>query len=391
MKRLWTLLFALAALLAPVLCAQAEGDPVTAYMSISENRFDGPAEITVTVSVTNNGQAALPQPVSILDPDGEAVEGLGEPILGPGESVIWVGTWTVTRAQIDKGRILWFVRYAYTLEDGGIRFKTLGLARHIYGGAAESAPTPAPAPSPEPAAEYEAEYEAMKAAYGDLPGCVITTTEEFERILPIYEILARETAINPNLRPWVCEVTELIGGDRPASFTINAGSAEGVEPLHPVTFMGGLVGWVEEVREHESTVRTILYPGSEIPSLVNRGPETTVRTETGGDGAAVLVTGILPEDCGVEAGQRLMTWGGPFVDGIPIGTVTGSERDPQGAGLHFTLEPEADLSHLAYVIVLRHHPGENRTPTPAPTATAPEDGEGWATYTLITPAPEAGG
>ena len=505
MKR--TRIFCLIVIAAALAClaALADGGPLSAYLTISANRFDGPAEITVTVSVTNNGSQTLPLPV-ILDPDREPVADFGDPILGPGMTHVWIGTWTVTQEQIEAGEIIWYVRYVYTPDGGETQTVTLGLKRHIYG-AAGSAPTPAPTSTPAvwrdpllvlsnegggewrlslpwepeiltaelvhepveggpvpgeecyelivtpqepgfetlilalwqdgrvvrwldleimvdddlvasiglmelhpgadwpygepekgaagsvtPSPELVAAYEAAKAAFGELPGCVITTVEEYERILPIYEVLAQETAANAHLNPRICEVTGLDDDERPSSFTINAGSAEGVEPLQPVTFMGGLVGWVEEVREHESTVRTILAPGSEIPAVVYGGthPETTVRTETGGDGAALLVTGVLPEDCGVEAGQRLVTFNGPSVNGIPIGTVTGSERDPQGGGLRFTLELEADLSHLMYVIVLRYHPWENPSPTPAPTVNASDGADGWATFIVITPTPEAG-
>ena len=375
------------AVMFPVFAAQADGDPVRAAMTISADRFSGPAEITVKVSVTNHGRLPLPEPVTLYDPDGIQVEDFGRPILGPGETVTWTGTWTVTQRQIDAGAVIWYVRYAFYPENGEVQAKVVGLQRSI--GMAETVASSTPSPDP------AAEYEAMRAAYGELPGCVITTAEEFERILPLYEGLAREAANNPQLSPWVCDVTDLVGGERPVSFTISAGSAEGVELLHPVVFMGGLVGWVEEVREHDATVRTILAPGSEIPAgaRVNRDAvETTVRTETDGDGAAVLVTDILPEDCEIRTGWVFGTSGDFPVLGIPIGTVTGSERDPQGNGLRFILKPVAYLRRLSYVIVLRYHPGDSPTPSPSPAPTpSMRDGtDDRTTYIFIIPTPEPG-
>ena len=99
-------------LFAPVLSAGAEEpDPVSVVMDISNNRFTGPEEITVSIKVTNVTDADMPGPVSLYYPDGVLVQDFGNPTLAAGQTQSWTGTWTVTQGQLDLGKVTFALRW----------------------------------------------------------------------------------------------------------------------------------------------------------------------------------------------------------------------------------------------------------------------------------------
>lgn len=85
---------------------------------LSENRFSGPAEVTVTISVTNTTDAKLPGPIALYDPDGHKIEEFGTPTLEAGASKSWTGTWMVTEKQLAEGRITFILGYTMPDESG---------------------------------------------------------------------------------------------------------------------------------------------------------------------------------------------------------------------------------------------------------------------------------
>ena len=110
------------ALCAPVLCASAaDEDPVSLTMELSNNRFTGPEEVTVTIKVTNITEADMPGPVTLYYPDGSMVQEFGSPTLAAGQSQTWTGTWTVTDAELQSGLLTFALRWYGYDENGELK------------------------------------------------------------------------------------------------------------------------------------------------------------------------------------------------------------------------------------------------------------------------------
>ncbi len=103
--------------------ALAADDPITLNMDLSANRFAGPAEVTVSIRVTNTMDEDMPGPLALYYPNGRMIEEFGTPTLSAGQSKTWTGTWMVTEEQIKAGRIIFAVRYSILSPDGSVTTK----------------------------------------------------------------------------------------------------------------------------------------------------------------------------------------------------------------------------------------------------------------------------
>ena len=91
--------------------------PIKVEMELSNNKFSGPEEITVSITVTNVGDGEMPSPVTLYYPSGKQVEEFGSPTLAAGASKNWSGKWQVTQKELEAGKIAFTVRYSYYESD----------------------------------------------------------------------------------------------------------------------------------------------------------------------------------------------------------------------------------------------------------------------------------
>ena len=126
MKKRFLVLLVLAALfvLALTSAAMAAEDPIALTMELSATRFSGPAEVTISLRVTNTTDEDMPGPLALYYPSGKIIEDFGTPTLAAGQSKAWEGTWMVTEDQIKAGKVLIGMQYNYRAEDGSIAKKT---------------------------------------------------------------------------------------------------------------------------------------------------------------------------------------------------------------------------------------------------------------------------
>ena len=103
--------------------AMAADDPITLNMDLSAKRFSGPAEVAVTIRVTNTQDVDMPGPLALYYPNGHMIAEFGTPTLSAGQSKTWEGTWMVTEDQIKAGRIIFAVRYSILSPDGSVTTK----------------------------------------------------------------------------------------------------------------------------------------------------------------------------------------------------------------------------------------------------------------------------
>ena len=113
-KRLFlALALGIALVLVCVSAALAADDPIKVSMELSKTKFTGPETINVSITVTNVGDGDMPKPVTLYYPGGKKVDEFGSPTLSVGASKRWNGTWTVTKEQLEAGKITFQVRYSF--------------------------------------------------------------------------------------------------------------------------------------------------------------------------------------------------------------------------------------------------------------------------------------
>ncbi len=100
-------------------------------MDLDTSEFTEPKTITVSFTVTNVGDKAMPGPMKLFYPDGKQVAEFGEPVLEPGDSRNWTGTWDVTKDELTAGKISFRVSYSDYDENGEVKQYALAVSKHI--------------------------------------------------------------------------------------------------------------------------------------------------------------------------------------------------------------------------------------------------------------------
>ena len=116
--------------------------------------------------------------------------------------------------------------------------------------------------------EYYNENQRLKEQIGELNNQLT----EYEALKAEVEELRKFVTIKEQHEDYIlsepCSVLGYTTNDPFKSFTIDKGSAEGIEPYCPVVTAEGLVGITVEVSEHVSVVRTILSPDLSVEELI---------------------------------------------------------------------------------------------------------------------------
>ena len=159
-----------------------------------------------------------------------------------------------------------------------------------------------------------------------------------------------------------CKVLSYIANDPFRSFTINKGSAEGIEPYCPVVTAEGLIGITIEVSEHVTTVRTILSPDLSV----------AVQCSSSGADKGIVEGNILSAESGntklthlstnnhLREGDLMITTGssGLFPKDYAVGTVKDIQIDSNGLSSCAEIEPCIDITRLTSVIVITDFSGK---------------------------------
>ncbi len=156
-------------------------------------------------------------------------------------------------------------------------------------------------------------------------------------------------------------VTARDAADASASFSIDAGSRDGIALHDPVITKDGLVGYISQVGTSVSTVVTVIDPGLRVGALVSRTRESGV---IGGD-ASLLSQGVcqlsyLTSNSAVTVGDYVITSGdgGMFPSGLIIGTVTDIKKEQSNVSLYAVVKPVVDVQQLTQVMVITDFEGQ---------------------------------
>lgn len=181
--------------------------------------------------------------------------------------------------------------------------------------------------------------------------------------------------------------------------TIDVGSRDGIEKNMTVICAQGLVGRVVHVGTSTSTVLLAIDGSSHVGARLGGSQEIGI---VNGQGSETMTMKLLDSDAGAQPGAQVVTFGSqggtPYVPGVPIGIVSGTQRDSAELTLTADIDPFVDFSSLDLVGVVVEPPDDNPRDAllpPGPTnpaegrpttgpQEAPEEGD-------ASPSPEAGG
>ena len=186
MKKRLIVLFILVAAFMVVLCAaaQADFDPLKVSMTLSENTFTEPKQITVSIKISNTGESDMPGPVTLYYPNGKQVEEFGSPTLTVGTSQSWTGKWHVTQAELEAGRITFKMKYTIINENGEPENKTKNFSKKItyMGGVASVEVNRAISPTTAgQGMEVSITYDVVNTGTLDITDVVITEDRSISR------------------------------------------------------------------------------------------------------------------------------------------------------------------------------------------------------------------
>lgn len=149
--------------------------------------------------------------------------------------------------------------------------------------------------------------------------------------------------------------------DRYYSFTIDAGSKDGIEENDPVVTSRGLVGIVTKVYPTSAQVVTILSPERHVGAIELRTGETG--SVTGDiayleDGRCVL--NYLQRETAVMRGDVVSTSGesGRFPKNYVIGVVEDVQQKSDGKTAYAVIRPSEDIKEVTNVCVLTEFEGK---------------------------------
>jgi rod shape-determining protein MreC len=202
----------------------------------------------------------------------------------------------------------------------------------------------------------EAQNERLQRTIGQLRAAQIE--QGFEKS-QLREITALQNLPFLQSLPTVtAETVDSYSSNFTATITLDKGRADGVDVGYPVVGAGGLVGQVIQSFHHTAIVQLITDAQSKVG--VTFGSSNQYTGIVDGQGPSNSMTAdLVATQTPVHKGQRMFTSSldaAAFPPGIPVATVRTVSTAPGATQETIHVDPEADLSQLAYVDVVQWVP-----------------------------------
>ncbi len=196
------------------------------------------------------------------------------------------------------------------------------------------------------------ELKAQIAEYRKLESEYYAAINENSDLRVLSELKTRHTDYDVIM----CSVITKVSRSYTSSFTINRGSADGIEAGDCVMTDGGFVGIVRSVNVTSAEVMTLINVESKIAARSARTKEIMVAEgnfELAPSG--LLKIAYLKNDADVAVGDVIETssMGEKYPSGITVGTVTAVEREKHGISSYAVIEPAVDVTSLKTVFVVK--------------------------------------
>jgi rod shape-determining protein MreC len=141
-----------------------------------------------------------------------------------------------------------------------------------------------------------------------------------------------------------------------ATIRIDKGRAQGVALNDPVVGAGGLVGQIVESNHTTSVVRLVTDGQSRIGVTFGHSAQATVAGQGSGN---PMTAELVAPGTKVTRGELMFTnglAGAEYPPGIPVASVSSVRTGSESGQLSIVVKPLADLSTLAYVVVVQWSP-----------------------------------
>jgi rod shape-determining protein MreC len=197
----------------------------------------------------------------------------------------------------------------------------------------------------------QSENEKLSAALGNLK---LQKEEKGFEATQLRTLLALEHLPFLNaLSTVTAQTTQVNTSNFTMTITVDKGRADGIQVGMPVVGAGGLVGQVIQAFHHSSVVELITDGQSKVAVVFGSGTLGLVD----GQGPADQMTADLvpPHASGLHKGVIMYTSGqdaAAFPPGIPVAKVKTFHASAGASQESISLEPEANMSQLAYVDIV---------------------------------------
>lgn len=123
-------------ILLTLLCAAGAlaDEPIAVEMEVSQTQLTGVGTVRVSINVFNITDDGSTISVTLYDPDKNVCASFGSggtANLAPGTGASFSGSWTVTQAQLDAGKITYTASYKVTDENGNVNAVSRPIAKSI--------------------------------------------------------------------------------------------------------------------------------------------------------------------------------------------------------------------------------------------------------------------
>jgi rod shape-determining protein MreC len=125
----------------------------------------------------------------------------------------------------------------------------------------------------------------------------------------------------------------------------------------PVVAANGLVGRLEQVSRHQSSVLILTDPAFDVG--VRLSPSGSVGVATGQGAGKAMAIDLVDVGTAVDPGSVVVTSGlqqSPYPPGIPVGKITAVVSKPGGVRQYVSMNPLIDAGRLTFVKVLLWSP-----------------------------------
>ena len=139
-------------------------------------------------------------------------------------------------------------------------------------------------------------------------------------------------------------------------FTINKGSADGIEVDQTVISGDGLVGIILNVALHSATVQTLLDNTSRVSGMLAETLDTCIVSGNRSSASEGYVDlSYIDQDAAIEDGSQIVTSNvsSKYLEGIVIGTAADIQKDTNNLTKSGHLIPAVDFEHLREVLVIQ--------------------------------------
>ena len=145
------------------------------------------------------------------------------------------------------------------------------------------------------------------------------------------------------------------------TFTVNAGSLDGISIHDPVITAEGVIGYIYEIGPSYATVMTILNPALKIGAYDRRTDDNGVVSGdvTGAAEGLCRMDGLSRYSTVTKGDYAVTSGGGMFPAGLVIGTIESVVQIEGELSVYANLKPAADISGCSSVMIITSFNGQS--------------------------------